>query len=80
MGSHRVERERGRCAGGGVGPVGPKGRDERVPVLFSLFFILNYVFLFFLFSILDSNSNMPQIQIRTPQGYASNNIEVWGSA
>jgi hypothetical protein len=42
-------------------------------------FIMNYVFLF-LFSILKSNSTMPQIQIRTLQAYASNKNKVWGSA
>ena len=38
------------------------------------------LFLFLLFSPLDSNSNMPQTQIETPQAYASNKSKVGGSA
>jgi hypothetical protein len=37
--AHRAEREMGGCVGGGVRPVGPKGREERVPGLFSLCFL-----------------------------------------
>jgi hypothetical protein len=55
----------------------PRGRVHGSFFLF--LFILNFVFLFFLFSPLDSNLNMPQTQIRTPQAYALNKNKVWGS-
>jgi hypothetical protein len=56
----------------------PMERGSWASFLFLLF--LYFVFLSFLFSPLDSNPNMPQTQIRTPQAYASNKSKLWGLA
>jgi hypothetical protein len=53
----------------------PRGRGLWSCFPFS--FILNYVFLLFLFSLFNSNSNMPQAQIWPFQTYASNKNKVW---
>lgn len=65
--------ERARGAQGLGGPHGPKGRGEGVVGFFSLSFIFELCFPFaFLFDPLNANAKMPQIQIVTPQTYASN--------
>lgn len=64
--SHRLERGKG---GAGSRPrwagwaKRPRGRGLWASFSFSFSFILNSVFLLFLFYLLNSNSNMPQIQI-----------------
>jgi hypothetical protein len=66
---------RGREGAGGL--AGPKGRREGGSCAsFPFLLFMNSVFIFFLFSPLDSKSNMPQTQIRTPQAYASNKSKV----
>jgi hypothetical protein len=85
--------DREQLAGGGAGQregegarrFGPwaeslVGQGLRAPFSFS--FILNYVFFsfFFLLSLLDSYSNMPQIQRRSSQAYASHKGKIWGLA
>jgi hypothetical protein len=74
------ERERERGAGAQEWELGRKAEGEGSWVVFHFLFILNHVFLLFLISPLDSNSNMPQSQIRAPQAYASNKNKVWGPA
>jgi hypothetical protein len=81
------QREKGaRGWGGGADRAGPPGREKRgmkgliwagrprgrMFLSFS-YFLLNLISLF---SPFDSNSNMPQTQIETPQAYASNKSKV----
>jgi hypothetical protein len=54
------KRARGR---GKLGRLGQKVEGEEAAGLFRFFFILDFVSLLFLFSLLNSNSTMPQIQI-----------------
>jgi hypothetical protein len=70
--------KRGEVAGAAVmGRLGRKAKGGRGRGPLSFFFYFYILISFsFLFSLLGSNSNMPQIQISTPQAYASNKSEV----
>jgi hypothetical protein len=64
------QRERGGGGGRALGePDGPKGWEGEVAGLLYLFFFYSEFpnSFFLLFSLLDSNSNMPQIQIQIIQ-------------
>jgi hypothetical protein len=63
-----------------LGLMGRKAERAGVAGYFSFSFLLwNFLPLFFLFSPFDSNSNVPQIQIRPFENYAPNKSEIQGS-
>jgi hypothetical protein len=79
------ERRGARGQGGDADRAVPSGREKRGRRGLSWVERLRgewatTCFSFFFYFLLDSNSNMPQTQIETPQAYASNKSKVGGSA